>query len=211
MISHTRTVTRIAARAGLIAVLAAAPAAAQTPVTFTFENVATNPQGTLDRLPPQGGFTFDAFGASTNTAGFGTGSNASSGTRFAYAYFEGPSQIYRLDNLDFSFVSAALSFRTFDANLSPASVVVNGYRGGAQTPAFTRTLALTNSAQTFTFGWGNVSELQFVTGSLSANRSAVLAVDDVTLSTVPEPGSIVLLATGLGAVALIGARRRARG
>jgi hypothetical protein len=204
---------RIAARAALASVLvvaSATPAAAQAPVTITFESVATNAQGFLSALPNQSGFAFENFGAYASTTSFGTGANASSGTRFAYGYAGGSSFVYQARDLDFSFVSAALSFRTFDGNVAPASVIVNAYRANAAAPAFSRTLTLTNSAELFTFNWANVYELEFVTTPLSTNRSAVLAVDDITLSTVPEPGSIALLATGLGAIALVGARRRAK-
>jgi hypothetical protein len=203
---------RTAARAALVSVLvaaAAAPAAAQTPITLTFEGVATNAQGFLNDLPSQSGFVFENFGAYASTTSFGTGNNASSGTRFAYGKAFGNSFVYRADDLNFNFFSAALSFRTLDGNVSPAALVVNGYRTGTD-PVFTRSLSLSNSAQLFTFDWADVNELEFVTVALDANRSAVLAVDDVTLATVPEPGSIVLLATGLGAVALVGARRRTR-
>ena len=204
---------RTAARAALVSALVVAPAtpaAAQSPVTLTFEGVATNAQGFLSTLPNQSGFAFENFGAYASTTSFGTGANASSGTKFAYGYAGGSNFVYQALNLNFSFVSAALSFRTFDGNVAPASVIVNAYRANATAPAFSRTLSLTNTAQLFTFDWANVYELEFVTTPLNANRSAVLAVDDVTLSTVPEPGSIALLATGLGAIALVGARRRAK-
>jgi hypothetical protein len=190
--------------------VAAAPAAAQTPLTLTFESAATNAQGVLGVLPAQSGFAFENFGAYATTSALGSGSNASSGTRFAYGYAVGESFVYRLDGQSFGLLGAALSFRTFDGNVSPVQLVVNGYRTGFD-PVFTRTLSVTNSAQLFTFDWNDVHELEFVTTAFSANRSAVLAVDDLTLSTVPEPGSVVLLATGLGAVLLVGARRRARG
>jgi hypothetical protein len=203
------TIARATLAAALVVAASTAPLAAQSPVTLTFEGVATNAQGFLSTLPNQSGFAFENFGAYTSTTSFGTGSNASSGIRFAYAYAVDESYVYRADNLNFTFLSAALSFRTFDGNVSPAQLVVNGYRTGAA-PVFTRTLSLTNSAQLFTFDWANVNELEFVTTALDANRSAVLAVDDLTLATVPEPGSIVLVATGLGVVALAGARRKQR-
>jgi hypothetical protein len=53
-----------------------------------------------------------------------------------------------------------------------------------------------------------VSEVEFASESLNATRSAVLAVDDVTLATVPEPATVVLV--GAGAVMILGMARRRR-
>jgi hypothetical protein len=195
----------------LTATLLAAPAAEataqKTPQTLTFEGVATNAAGSNTApFVTLGGYAFENWGVLTSASTFGTGNNAASGTKFGYG-FAGTSQfLYRTDPNLFDFTSAFLSFRTFDGNVSPAAITVRGYRGGDQ--LFSRVLTLTNSAQLFTFNWADVSEVEFASESLNATRSAVLAVDDVTLATVPEPATVVLV--GAGAVMILGMARRRR-
>lgn len=185
-------------------VAAAAPAAAQP---LNFEGVTTNAAG-FNSTPftALGGYTFENFGVAT-TASFGTGTNATSGTRFAYGFSGlGSSFVYRTD-VRFNAFSAALSFRAFDGNTAPANVVVRGYRGPDE--VFSQTLTIGNTAATFQLGAFDIEELEFETSALDAGRAAVLAVDDLNLAAVPEPGTVVLLGAG-GLVLALATRRRTR-
>ncbi|MDF1502269.1 PEP-CTERM sorting domain-containing protein [Roseisolibacter sp. H3M3-2] len=192
----------------LLAVAAPAAARAQTPVTYTFESGTTT---TGDGFAAAG-YEFENFGVAT-TGAFGTGANASSGTRFALGR-TGSSFLYR-DDVNFYLLGANLSFRAFDGILTPLVLTLRGYRTAdpAEAPAFVRTLTLTNATQRFDFGFefGALNEIEFDTEAFGVGgRQAQLALDDVTLATVPEPSTYALLATGLGALALV-ARRRTRG
>jgi hypothetical protein len=195
-------VPRLAVAAAAVA-LAAAPAAAQP---LTFEGVATNAAG-FNSAPfvSLGGYTFENFGVAT-TASFGTGANASSGTKFAYAFAGfGSSFVYRTD-VRFNVVSAALSFRRFDGNVAPAAVTVRGYRGSDA--VFSTVLTVGNTASVFAINALDIEELEFETSALDAGRSAVLAVDDLALAAVPEPATVVLVGAGGVVLAAVARRRR---
>ena len=196
------------ARLAAACFLAIAPAAARARTTHTFEGIATPPAaGHTAPLASSGAYEFENFRVMSTAEPFGSGANASSGVNFAYGLaFAGASYIYRTDR-NFTLFDAYLSFRAFDGDVSPATVVVRAYRGPDE--VFARTLTLTNAAQRFTFDFANVEEVAFETGDLDAARSAVLAVDDVRLGAVPEPATVALTAAGLLLVAL-GARPRAR-
>jgi hypothetical protein len=196
----------------LRAAFAAAPlvvpaAAIAQPVTLTFESVATNAAGfNTSPFTALSGYQFENWGVLANTSPFGSGTNAVSPTRFAYGFAGvGSSFLYRTDNA-FDVGGFFASFRTLDGNVTPATVTVRGYRGAEQ--LFTQTLLLTNNAQLFTLSWNAIDELEFETTALDAQRSAVLALDDVRLAVVPEPTTLWLLSAGLVVVGSIGARRR---
>jgi hypothetical protein len=193
--------------AAAVAAAAPAPLAAQKQSqTLTFETVATNAGGSNSApFTALGGYSFENWGVFTTAAPLGAGNNASSGAKFAYGFATFPQFIYRADPQLFDLTSAFLSFRTYDGNVSPGTITVRGYRGDAE--VFSRVLTLTNSAQLFTFNWADVSEVAFESEALNAGRSAVLAVDDLTLATVPEPATVALVGVG-AAVLLAGARRR---
>ena len=197
--------TRIPALAA--ALLLAAPAASPAQTTHDFEGIATPAAaGFTAPLASIGPYQFENFRVMSTAETFGAGANASSGVNFAYGLVgAGASYIYRADR-NFNLFDAYLSFRTFDGDASPATVVVRGYRGPAE--VFARTLTLTNAAQHFTLDFTNVEEVAFETGALDAARSAVLAVDDVTIGAVPEPGTVALAATGVLLVAGVASRRR---
>jgi hypothetical protein len=200
--------TRVLAIAAALVLAAPTAAAAQAPVTLGFENVATAAPSHSAALPAQQGYAFHNFRVMSTSEAFGTGANAASGVRFAYAGAIDPiASIYRTDAA-FTLSGAALSFRSYDGGTAPVALTVLGYGAGPD-PLFTRLLTLTNQAQRFTFDFGPVEEVVFDLSAFTNGRSAVLAVDDVSLAVVPEPGTWVLLATGLGAIALVGARRKA--
>lgn len=200
--------TRLLAIAASLACAAPIAAAAQAPVVLGFEDVDTAAPSHSAALPIQQGYAFYNFRVMSTSEAFGSGANAASGVRFAYAgALDAVASIYRTD-APFTLGSAALSFRTYDGDTAPVALTVLGYGSGPD-PLFTRLLTLTNQAQLFTFDVGPVEEVVFDLSALTAGRSAVLAVDDVSLAVVPEPGTWILLATGLGALALVGARRRA--
>ena len=180
--------------------------AQKAPQTLTFESVPTNAAG-FNPTPftTLGGYGFEGWGVLTQGSTFGTGTNAVSGTRFAYGFARQPQFIFRNDPFLFDFTSAFLSFRTLDGSTVPGTITVRGFRGASE--LFTRAITLTNSAQLFTFGWTDVSEIAFESEPLNDTRSAVLAMDDVTLATVPEPATVALLGVG---VLLLGGTRLAR-
>ena len=199
----------LAAAVAALAV-AAAPAAARAQLqTLTFEGVPTAAAaGHTGPLAALGAYQFFNFRVMSTSESFGSGANASSGVRFAYAG-PGSASIYRTD-APFGLVSAFLSFRTYDGRVDPVDVVVRGWGAGPD-PLYERTLTLGNTAQRFDFGFVGLEEVEFDGTALRDGRSAVLAVDDVTLGVVPEPGTVVLVASGLVVVLAGAARRRARG
>ncbi|MGV3711261.1 MAG: PEP-CTERM sorting domain-containing protein [Gemmatimonas sp.] len=177
---------------------------------LNFDNVTTNAAGfNTTAFTTYGGYSFENFGVLTNGSSFGAGNNASSPTKFAYAQADGSSFIYRTD-ATFNFASAYLSFRQFDQNLAPISVIVRGYRPGDFSASFEQSVELTNTAQLFSFQFTDIEELEFETGFLQAGgRSAVLALDDASIAVVPEPSTVALMATGLVAI-LVAGRKRSR-
>lgn len=201
------TTMRTALLAALLLAAPAASATAQTPITYSFESGTT---GTGIGFTV-GGYQFENFGVFT-TAALGTGTNATSGTRFALGR-TAESYLYR-DDADFFLTGASFSFRSFDGTTTPVALLLRGYRTANPTEAaaFERTITLTNAAQrvTFDLALGAVNELVFDTGALGPNRQ--LALDDVTLAVVPEPGTVLLLGSGLlGLLATGRAHGRRRG
>ena len=197
-----------------IAMLAGSVFAANADATaqaLNFDNVTTNAAGfNSTAFTMYNGYTFEDFGVMTNSSSFGTGNNASSPTKFAYGQADGSSFIYRTD-IGFNFFTASLSFRQLDLDAAPATITVRGYRAGDVNATFTKDVQLTNTAQRFDFYFDNIEELEFETDPLQANgRSAILALDDVAVSVVPEPASIALVAAGLAALAMIAHRRGRR-
>lgn len=202
------TVALLAAAALVTAATPAAAAAQKTAQTLTFENVATNATGSnVAPFTTLGGYSFENWGVFTTATPLGVGNNAVSGNKFAYGFATFPQFIYRADPQLFDLTSAFLSFRSYDGNLTPGTITVRGYRG--ENEVFSRILTLTNTAQLFTFNWADVSEVAFESEALNTGRSAVLAVDDLTLATVPEPATVALVGAGLVVVLGAGARRRA--
>lgn len=197
------------ALAAAFAILPARPAGAQT-TQFTFDSVPT-PAAAGAFMDAGGGYTFENFLTLESGSEFGAGNNGN-GARFAYVGLRQGFGSVRRETRDFYLRSAFLSFRAFDGNTTaPVFVTINGYRGfDPEAPAvFTRTLQLTNSQQFFEFGSMGLSEVEFLTdGFEMGNRQAVLAVDDLTLATVPEPATVVLLGAGGAVVLLVGRKRR---
>ncbi|MBC8088043.1 MAG: hypothetical protein H7Z40_12315 [Phycisphaerae bacterium] len=87
-----------------------------------FADVVTNAAGfSSSPFTTYNGYTFENFGVRTTASTFGSGSNALSPTKFAYAQADGSSFIYRTD-IGFNFFTAYLSFRQLDLDaVSPRS------------------------------------------------------------------------------------------
>lgn len=180
---------------------------------LTFDDVATNAAGYNNNFTSYNGLSFFNFNVAT-TASLGTGTNAVSGTKFALGQ-EGSSSIGGFGQPSFNLFSAWLSYRQFDTvNLDNGTIgiTVLGYRAGIDAPVFQRLLGLTNTAQLITFEFVDVEEVVFETAPLiDGGRSSALAVDNVQLGVVPEPATVLLLATGLAALLVVTTRRRRRG
>jgi len=203
-----RLLRTAAALAVTAAFAAARPAGAQT-TQFSFDTLPNSAGAGAFALAD--GYTFTNFSTLETDSFFGTGDNGN-GARFAYVPLGQGFGSVRRETRNFYLRSASLSFRAFDDNTTePVFVTVNGYRGFDfdSDPVFTRTFALTNTRQFFEFGSLGLSEVEFLTdGFESGGRQAVLAVDDLTLATVPEPATVVLLGAGGVVVALVGRTRR---
>ncbi len=200
----------VAAAAALVAAAAPARAAgAQPTTTISFDAV---PAAGAGAFLTTGGYTFTNFLTLETGSSFGTGSNGA-GARFAYVGLDQGFGSVRNQAQNFFLESALLSFRAFDGNTAgPLAVTINGYRGfdPAADPVFTQTVLLTNAATLFTFSTPGLSEVEFLTDRLEANgRRAVLAVDNLVLTAVPEPATVVLLAAGGAVLAVVARRRRA--
>lgn len=202
-----RPFRRLVAAVATTTLLAGAGTAAAQDTRITFDAVPT--ATAAGAFATASGYTFANLSTLEAASAFGTGANAVGGTgRFAYVPLAQGFGSVRREDTTWNLLSAFLSFRAFDGNTAPVSVTVNGYRGldPAAPAVFTRVLTLTNSAQRFDFGFGNVSEVEFLTGGLElGGRRAMLAIDDLSV-TVPEPATVALVGAGL--VLVLGAARR---
>jgi hypothetical protein len=191
----------------LATALPVTPAQAQL---LTFEEVTTNTSGLNNNFSTSQGYTFFNWNVATSTS-LGAGTNAVSGTKFALGQ-DTFTSIFRADNQRFSVLSAWLSFRQFDITSpdnSPVEVTVEGYRAGDVVPTFSRVISITNVAQQFTFNWFDLDEFAFETGNLiGPDRTVALAMDDLSV-VVPEPATVVLMATGMVLMFMV-VRRRTR-
>jgi hypothetical protein len=192
------TTRHIARLATFLVAFIPAVASAQT---LTFDDVSTNSGGLNPHFSSYNGFTFEGFNVATTTS-LGTGTNATSGTKFALGR-EDFSSIFRVGDA-FDFLGASLSFRQYDATSpdnGPVGVNVFGYRAGTVAAVYTQFISLSSNATRFQFDFTNIEEVVFETGALTAGgRSSALALDDARLAVVPEPSTVLLMAVGMAGV-----------
>lgn len=210
-----RSVMRITPRGALVALaLAAAPAGAQPALGFDDLPLAQPvsplqpPAFTTPR--PYGGLEFAGFFVG-DAAAPGAGTGATSGTRFAYVgHGLGFGEIYS-PAVGFTGFSGFLGVRAIGTLGGPAIVTVRGF-DAIGNEVFTQALTLTAVPTFFALRTPLVDALEFDTGALDADAAAgaVLVLDDVTISTVPEPATVALLATGLAALGAAAHVRRRR-
>jgi len=80
-------------------------------------------------------------------------------------------------------------------------IFIQGFLNGQQ--AYSTTIQLSQTAMTkYDMDWSNIDEVKF--GAIYGR----LVVDDISLTTTPEPASVILTATGLAALLLFRRRRR---
>ena len=152
------------------------------------------------------GFEFNGFFVGDATTP-GTGAGGVGGSQFAYVgYGLGFGEVFS-PTVPFSAFSGWLGVRATGAPLGPFTVTLRGF-DVAGDEVFTQALTLGATPIFVRVDTPLIDALEFDTGALDASAGAVLVLDDVTISTVPEPATLVLLATGLVAV---GAAARLRG
>ena len=206
-----RTTLRGAVAALAIAI--ATPAAAQP--TLGFESLpAGQPVSPLQppaftTPQPYGGLEFNGFFVG-DAATPGTGAGTVGGSQFAYVGNGlGFGEIYS-PTVPFGPFSGWLGIRATGVPAGPLVVTLRGF-DVAGDEIFTQALALGATPTFFSVDTPLIDVLEFDTSALDADASAgaVLVLDDVTISTVPEPATVVLLATGLAVVG-VAARVRSR-
>ena len=195
-----------------LALAAAVPAGAQPTLDFDDLPVA-QPVSPLDppafATPrPYGGFEFAGFFVGSDAAP-GAGAGATSGAQFAYVgHGLGFGEIYS-PTVGFTAFSGWIGVRTTGGPGGPATVTLRGF-DAIGNEVFTQALTLTGAPTFFSFDTPLIDAVEFDTGALDADGAAggVLVLDDVTISTVPEPATVALLATGLVAVGGVARIRR---
>ena len=206
-----RPTTKVAKRVAVLIFFLVATGRTTVAQTLTFEGIPSSNNGIA--IPNgYGGFVWSNFFALDMTSPhpvLGTGNRCVvSGIN---CISNGRGQIASLKSATpFTFNSAYMVawFNGALGNGAPFNLTVTGLLGATQ--MFQTTFSLGGAAATLhTFNWANIDELVFDgrTPNPGANANWLL-IDNATFlqpSTVPEPGSVVLVGTGL--VALLAAGR----
>lgn len=163
-----------------------------------FENSGVSAGGILFGVPTNGYFGFNWTYGPANGGVFAQ--------PYANVTHAQSSGIVALFFNDWVKMSRATAFSVASVNLSSYQnshqITVEGWLGGVQ--QYTTTITgSTTTAPLYTLNYNNIDEFR-----LSTDQATSFA-DDITLSTVPEPASLVLMASGLFAVGLVVRRRRA--
>ncbi len=196
--------------AAFAALTIAAPAAAQT---FDFDDIAlppVNPATGLGLVTQEigayRGFDFFGIGAMSSLAPiFGSAAAAGSGSQYGFVGSGGLGALYRFDLIGFNFYSAFLSFRSTTADSDPAQIMIRGYRSSdTDVASINQLVTLSSTGAQFTFDFGAIQQLEIETVS----GNGYVGIDDLSVSTVPEPMTMVLFATGLAAMGGVHLRRR---
>jgi hypothetical protein len=179
-----------------VGVIAAQPDGALAQLTF--DDV---PGASCNSLIPggYGGFSWSNFRvANTTCRPLGFADGVVSGTWAAYN--SGGTQARMTSNGLFTFNSAYFTAwvpETFD-------MTVKGFRSGSE--IYSTVLNLTRTTQLATLNWTDVDKMTFEASNQLPEHWFVM--DDMSTNVVPEPGTLVLLGTGLFGVAAIHRRRR---